>query len=139
MLPPSSRLVVPSQLPQPQMMMQVVINMTRTTCSLYLALVGPAPLQTQGAGAAWWGSARVMGGVHGSANPGTDNIRTWIRQWGKSGNASDCTACLTPISCLYQHLAPRSPHPTNTKHQLPVGEKEAMVHPWTVYQRGETI
>jgi hypothetical protein len=31
------------------------------------------------------------------------------------------------------------PHPANAEHELPVGEKEATVHPWMVHQRGETI
>jgi hypothetical protein len=53
---------------------QMAINMMRTTCLFYPALAGPAPLQEQGAGAAWWGSAEVMGGVHGGADPGADDI-----------------------------------------------------------------
>jgi hypothetical protein len=31
------------------------------------------------------------------------------------------------------------PHPANAEHKLPVGEKEATVHPWMVHQTGETI
>jgi hypothetical protein len=73
-LPPSSCPVVPSQLLQPQMTTQMAINMMRTTCLFYLAWAGPAPLQAQGVGAAWWGSSKVMGGMHGGADPGADDI-----------------------------------------------------------------